>query len=311
MDKLIKSTAAYRTFSNDVKSGKLSHAYMLYFDDAKNLRAALKMFALEFFGTEADKADGRRILSGSFTDCRIYPDEEGKKLTAETVSQLLEDSVLRPVERSKKLYIISNFEQTSALLQNKLLKTLEEPLDGVHFILGVTSLAPVLDTVKSRVKLLTIAPFTESEIFSALQRKGDNPLNADAAKNCGGCLGAAENMAGGGWFGEIVSAAAEICAADNIEKASAAALKYGDTKYKTELLGQIRLNFRAALGEKVGGYAAASPAQIWQTHTLIYALERADKACGDLKFNAFFQGLLYDLMLGIIEENDRWLKLRA
>ena len=76
MDKLIKSTAAYRTFSNDVKSGKLSHAYMLYFDDAKNLRAALKMFALEFFGTEADKADGRRILSGSFTDCRIYPDEE-------------------------------------------------------------------------------------------------------------------------------------------------------------------------------------------------------------------------------------------
>ena len=46
---------------------------MLYFDDAKNLRAALKMFALEFFGTEADKADGRRILSGSFTDCRIYP----------------------------------------------------------------------------------------------------------------------------------------------------------------------------------------------------------------------------------------------
>ena len=97
MDKLIKSTAAYRTFSNDVKSGKLSHAYMLYFDDAKNLRAALKMFALEFFGTEADKADGRRILSGSFTDCRIYPDEESKKLTADTVSQLLAYSVLRRV----------------------------------------------------------------------------------------------------------------------------------------------------------------------------------------------------------------------
>ena len=310
MDKLIKSTAAYRTFSNDVKSGKLSHAYMLYFDDAKNLRAALKMFALEFFGTEADKADGRRILSGSFTDCRIYPDEEGKKLTAETVSQLLEDSVLRPVERSKKLYIISNFEQTSALLQNKLLKILEEPPRGVYFLLGVTSLAPVLDTVKSRVKTLTVPPFTVDEIFSALQRKGQNPLNAEAAKSCGGILGEAENMVEGGWFKEISDAAREICTVTKISEIGKTALKYGDVKNKTQLIMQIALNYRNALNSRVNGGKPDEVGRAWLTPTLIYAVESADKACADLKFNAFFQGLLYDFMLRIIEENDKWLKLQ-
>lgn len=310
METLIKSTAAYKTFSNDAKSGKLSHAYMLYFNDAKNLRAALKIFALRFFEADAESTDGRRILAGSFTDCRIYPDEEGKKLTAETISNLLEDSVLRPVERGKKLYIISGFEQASALLQNKLLKTLEEPLSGVHFLLGVTSPAPVLDTVKSRVKMLTVPPFTEGEIFSALQRRGENPLNAEAAKTCGGCLGAAENMIDGGKFSEIAEAAEEICTADTLQKVAAAAIKYGDVKFKAELLSRIQLNYRNALSEKASGGAQGAVARIWQTPALIYALESVDKASGDLKFNAFFQGLLYDLMLRIIEENDRWLKLQ-
>lgn len=311
MEQLIKGTTAYRSFANDVASGKISHAYMLHFNDAKNMRAALKIFALKFFSVDGGSQDGRRILNESFTDCRIYPAEEGKKLTAEAVSSLLDDSAMRPVERDKKLYIISGFEQASVLLQNKLLKTLEEPLTGVYFLLGATSLAPVLDTVKSRVKTLTIPPFTEKEILSALERKGDNPLNASAAKTCGGIFGAAENMVGGGWFGEVVAAAEEICSTADISRVGAVALKHGDTKYKTELLAQIQLNFYTALCARAAGLPQEGSARIWQTHTLIYALESVDKACADVKFNAFFQGLLYDLMLRIIEENDRWLKLQA
>ncbi len=307
MKQLISGTTAYGVFSGDVEKGSLSHAYMLHMDDAKNLREVLKLFGLKFFSLTENEPDGRRLLGESLTDCRIYP-EDGKKLTAEAVSALLDDSAMRPVERDRKLYIISGFEQASALVQNKLLKTLEEPPEGVYFLLGVTSLAPVLATVLSRVKVLTIAPFSENEIYSALERKGGNPLNAEAAKSCGGSFGAAENMADGGWFSEVVGAARRICAVSRLSEVGTVAIKYGDTPYRTELLAQLSRIYHAELCERVRGGNSGSRLT---TPALVYAVESVDKACADLKFNANFQGLLYDLMLRIIEENDKWLKLQA
>lgn len=310
MKQLILSTTAYCTFCGDKESGRLSHAYMLHLNDAKNLRFALKIFALEFFGLDENEVDGKRLMNESLTDCRIYP-AEGKKLTTEAVSELLSDSALQPLEYDKKLYIINGFNEASALLQNKLLKTLEEPPQGVYFLLGATTLAPVLDTVKSRVKTLTVPPFTESSILSALERKGASPLNAEAAKSCGGIFGAAENMVGGGWFGEVSAAAHEICTTSEVGDIGAVAVKYGEIKHKAELLNELHLLYYTALCEKTSGKSLGKIAKIWQTPALIYAVECVDKAGADLKFNAFFQGLLFDLMLRIIEENDKWLKLQA
>ncbi len=308
MKQLISETTAYSVFSNDIKSGALSHAYMLDFADTENLRKVLKLFALEFFGLDENSADGKRLLNGSFSDCIIYP-EEGKKITADGIAEILDESVMKPVERDRKLFIICGFEQASVLLQNKLLKTLEEPNAGVHFLLGVTNLAPVLDTVKSRVKKLTIYPFSEEQILEALQRAGDNPLNADAAKSCGGILGTAQNMVRGGWFKEVVSAAREICSTTEVKDVGPVAIKYGETKYKTELLTQTGIIFNAALKKKLDG-AEDEISKLWAIPALIYAQESLSKAYADVKFNAFFQGLLFDFMLRLIEENNKWLKLQ-
>lgn len=305
MRELITRTAAYAAFSGDVRAGRISHAYMLYFQDAKRLRDALKIFALAFFGSDGRDDDGKRILGESFPDARFFPDE-GKKFNAEAAGELLSDSALKPLERDKKLFIVDGFNDAAPIIQNKLLKTLEEPEAGVHFLLGATTLAPVLDTVKSRVKTLTIPPFSENEIFAALEREGANPLNRQAAASCGGHLGIAESMVNGGWFAEVNAAAEEICGTMDLGKVGEVAIKYGDIKYKTELLSAISQKYRAALADGVNGGKS-----LLETPALIYALQCADGACRDLKFNAFFQGLLYDLMLRIIKENDKWLKLRG
>ena len=302
MEKLIKSTTAYKILSGDRQGNKLSHAYMLHFEDAKNMREALKLFALEFFGTDKKSALGHRILNESYPDLKIYP-EAGKKIMADGVAEIIEDSALRPVEGEKKLYIISGFEQASALVQNKLLKSLEEPLKGVHYLLGVVSLAPVLDTVKSRVKLLEIPPFSESQIFEALERKGHSELNKEASKSANGCLGSAENMVEGGWYLEIREAAKTICFNTRIGDIGEISAKFGDTKYKTELLSEMQRLYFTALTE--GGALA----EVLCKPALIFALERLNGANADVKFNAFFQGLLYDFMLGVIEENKKWQKL--
>ena len=309
MKELISGTTAYAIFSGDRQKGRLSHAYMLHFQDAENMRGALKIFALKFFGVSESDPVGKRILNETFPDARIFP-EEGKKFTVEGATALLADSALMPLEGDKKLFIISGFNEATPLIQNKLLKTLEEPPEGVYFLLGATTLAPVLDTVKSRVKTLTIPPFSENEIFEALEREGSKPLNRQAAESCGGIFGVAQNMVKGGWFAEISEAAKEICTTKDLGKVGEVAIKYGDVKYKTELLSAIALNYHKALCERVNG-KEDEVAACFETPALIYAAESADKACRDVKFNAFFQGLLYDLMLRVIEENDKWLKLRG
>ena len=227
MERLISQTAAYRIFAGDKAAGKLSHAYMLYFNDAAYLRSALKQFALVFFGCGKDDRGGRLIEAEGLTDLKIYPKPD-KKLTVEAAGEIVDDAFLRPVEGDKKLYIISGFEEASALFQNKLLKILEEPPQGVYFLLGATSLSPVLDTVKSRVKTLEIAPFSKEEILSALNRAGSNLENSRAAAECGGILGIAQNMLKQGWYEEVRQVANEICSAADTASAVAAALKYGD-----------------------------------------------------------------------------------
>lgn len=293
MEKLIKQTTAYKIFAGDRRGGTLSHAYMLRFRDGKNLRAALKLFAAEFFGAEKDTALYNRIMHESLTDLTIYP-EEGKKISVDGVSALIGDSALKPVELGKKLYIICGFDDASPLVQNKLLKTLEEPLGGIHFLLGVTSSAPVLETVLSRVKMLDIPPFTDAQIYDALERQGHNELNAAAAESSGGVLGDAENIINGGWFKEVYDAATEICGVMRVADIAAVAQKYGDTKHKKELIAEMQRQYFTALTKGTGsGAKHAKPA-------LLYAVEGCAEANADIKFNAYFQGLLYEFMLGVI-----------
>jgi len=302
MERLIKDTTAYKILSGDGKTNRLSHAYMLHFQDIKNMREALKLFALEVFQTQKDTALGKRILNESFVDLKIYP-PEGKKLNVDMASEIVEDGAMRPVEGSRKLYIICGFDEASALIQNKLLKTLEEPLGGVYFLLGAYSLAPVLDTVKSRVKLLEIAPFTDKQIYDALERQGHRELNAVAAKSANGILGKAQNMVQGGWFEGIARAAAEICAVCEIDGIGEISLKYGDIKYKEELLSEMQRLYFQALTE--GGGPAAKLCK----PALVFALEKLNAANADLKFNAYFQGLLYDFMLEVVETHCKAVKL--
>jgi hypothetical protein len=116
-------------------------------------------------------------------------------------------------------------------------------------------------------------------------------------------------MLAAGWYELVHSAAQEICEATTLAKASDIAIKYGDIKYKTELLTEMqkiyfdKLQKTLSLGNSTGA--------IIDKHTLIYALESLHGANEDVNFNANFGALLYNFALKVIEENDKWKKLLA
>lgn len=310
MEQLVRQTAAYKTFCGDVAQNTVSHAYMLHLPDESNLKNALKAFTLKLFENSGERAVNL-VKKETFPDCKFYP-EEGKKMSVEGVSEIIEDAMLRPLEGDKKLYVLIGFDKATALVQNKFLKILEEPPLGVYFFLGVTSQAPVLSTVKSRVKTLEIPPFSEEQIYSVLTRKyPQNPQAMAAAKACGGILGDAEKMIYGAWYGNIKQAALEICLADTPEKIGIAVARYGDTKYKNELLSEIQRLYFSALCVYAGNPCDEDSLAVykkWEKSTLIFATEEIVRAAADVKFNAYFSNVLYSFAVKVKEENDKWKK---
>ena len=307
MEALIKETAAYKIFCREAEAGRLAHAYMLCFEDADFLRDALKIFALRFFGTDAGERLGGQILREAYPDCMIYP-EQGKKFNAEAAVALIEDCAMRPSAGDKKLYVISSFEDCSAVVQNKLLKVVEEPPEGVSFLLGATTLSPVLPTILSRVRLLEVPPFTSEQIYSALERMlPGGQFNRLAAESSGGVLGVAAALARG-QFGEVHSAAKEILSATDAGKAGVVAAGYADSKLKKQIVAEVqRMCLEGARAAACGRQDAAASA--WSLPALIRGAEIYGGALRDLKFNAYFSALLYSAMLGMIEENNKWQRL--
>ena len=185
MRELFSSTTAYRTIAPGAQRNAQAHFTLVLFPDGRYLRDLLTLCAEAFFGAAEGSRVQKLIAAESYADCLFYP-AKGAKLTADGAADLIGESALRPVEGSKKLFVLDAFQTVTPLVQNKLLKILEEPPESVYFLAGATAEHAVLPTVLSRADKIAVPPFPEEAIAAALTRKyGDVPGIAEAAAACG------------------------------------------------------------------------------------------------------------------------------
>lgn len=84
----------------------------------------------------------------------INPDE---KLGIDLVRQL-QNRASQIYQSQHTVFFVLNLNQSSQVVQNALLKSLEEPPAGTDFILTATNLTAILPTVTSRCQLLSLPP---------------------------------------------------------------------------------------------------------------------------------------------------------
>lgn len=170
--RIIKNTTAYKIFDRDVDNS-FSHAYLLLSADAIALENLLTAIIMRVYCETAcmDCTECKKVMNMVKPDVN-YVNPEGENVTVEQLNEMIDNTYLTPVEGGDKLFIIKSFNTQSTIIQNKLLKTLEEPPTGVHIILTATSDIGILPTVLSRVKKVTQAPFTASELQNWLYHKG-------------------------------------------------------------------------------------------------------------------------------------------
>lgn len=305
MNTLLHSTNAYISMKRDV-----SPSTLVVFPDAKYLRSLLKECAKAFFGEE-NKRRCALIGEENFSDCPVFP-AAGTKITVDDAARMIDECLLAPVEEEKKLFVLDAFESASALVQNKLLKILEEPPAGVYFLLGASSEGAVLPTVLSRMRKIIVPPFSEEQILSALKRNhaGEEGLSRAAAAS-GGVYSLAEELLSGG---ENFRIAERIFEGKELETLCREAEK---TKDRNALFAALQLTARDLLFYKTGQgrYASLKSeglkrlAETFHEGALLSAARLIGNARRDAEFNAPLRQCLYTLGLRIKEEKTKWQKL--
>ena len=304
MKQLMRTTSAYRAAIQG-----LGHASLVLFEDAQYLRPLLKECAKAFFGAQDESRIANLIEEESFVDCLFLP-AAGGKLTVDDAAHIIDESLLRPVEGERKLFVLDNFQDASPLVQNKLLKVLEEPPAGVYFLLGALAEHTVLPTVLSRTSKLSVVPFPEAEIYAALVREHGQSAGArEAAAASGGILSVAESLMQNG--GEDFRLAEEFLSFERTEEICRA---LGEKKDKRAFLSALRLVLRdmlfyqtgqgkyAALGrESVKELAKGFPAGV-----LIAAQSAVTDAERDVRFNTNLGQSVFTLAVKIEKERALW-----
>ena len=192
---LLSDSKPLEIFKKDKREGELSHAYALFGED---------VFAMEWLLREMAKtavcpvggcgkcAACTALDGGVHPDVKFYSD----RLDVRDVNELLEDCAKYSVEGGLKVYVVFQLDKTLAPAQNKLLKTVEEPPEGVLFLFGIVKPNAVAETLRSRCKKLYYTGVEQSRLEEALEREcGENENSRRAAAYAGGNISRALKFA--------------------------------------------------------------------------------------------------------------------
>ncbi len=317
---LIKSTTAYKTIQIEKKEGKLSHAYLITTADEYFLEDIAKIFASLIACEKIEPCMNCRACSlikdKIHPDVIFYPKGE-KDVVVEDIQNLIEESVIKPLEEDKKVFVILRADKMNARAQNKLLKTLEEPPKNVHILLFANSDYPLLSTVKSRVKKFEMGGFSDEKLFEALKDEcADAQKLAFSIKCADGTLGKTRAY----YFDDNLrecALAVEKVLCDM--KSSAELLEYSNLVSSLkcgieEFLSVLELSVRDMLIFKQNENLIKQKdsrlflAEGYNTGALIYILEKIVEAKRRKKQNANAQMLIEWLLFQILEGKFKWRK---
>ena len=154
-DEVVGQKHITETLKNQVKTGRLSHAYIFIGTRGTGKTTCARILA-KAVNCE-NPADGnpcgvcpacRGISEGSVLD--VVELDAASNNSVDNVRALREEAVFSPATVKKRVYIIDEVHMLSTSAFNALLKILEEPPEHLMFILATTELQKVPATILSR-----------------------------------------------------------------------------------------------------------------------------------------------------------------
>ncbi len=179
--------------------GTISHAYLFAGPPGAGKKTAAKSFACALLcddGGCGACAACYKIKRGLHPDVHMVTPEGAASYMVSQIRELIHDVHLKPVDGSRKIYIVEAADAFNDGSANAFLKTLEEPPDDVTIILLTHSFDAVIPTVASRcqiVRFKRIPPSMAEGII--VERTGVDSAQARAAlAAAGGVIARAKEL---------------------------------------------------------------------------------------------------------------------
>lgn len=166
--------AIVTTLKNQIKSGRIGHAYLFCGTRGTGKTTVAKIFAKAVNCEKPEDGSPcevcgmcRTILAG--TSMNVIEIDAASNNGVDNIREIREEVAYRPTEGRYKVYIIDEVHMLSIGAFNALLKTLEEPPDYVIFILATTEAHKIPITILSRCQRYDFKRITIDTIALRLQ----------------------------------------------------------------------------------------------------------------------------------------------
>lgn len=176
-----------------IASGRVSHAYLFTGPAGSNKTAAAYAFAQAILCKDHGCRtcdDCRRIERRKHPDVHFYTPEGAQGYIIEQIREIVSGVSLAPIRAKGKVYILDRVDLLGVSAANAFLKTLEEPVEGVTFILLGRTREAVLPTIVSRCQVVPFRHIPAREAAGILSQKtGVTPEQARIAiEACNGSI---------------------------------------------------------------------------------------------------------------------------
>lgn len=165
-----------KSLQNSIKTNKISHSYLFTGEES----IGKKMVALVFAKTLLCKknlinpcnncSSCVKFNTGNHPDFFLI-EPDNKYIRKNQIEEIIENTMTKPMESEKKIFIIDDSYKMNKAAQNSFLKTLEEPPKFVNFILISTRSTNLLPTIVSRCEIIKFFPIEKEKIIELLTTK--------------------------------------------------------------------------------------------------------------------------------------------
>ena len=159
---------------NAVVSSSDYDGVYLFIGNSGDVRESSDLFVRTIicdYHTGCGKCPGcKKVNAGVHPDV-YYIEKSKKKYSVDDFKDILTDAYQKSFEGGKKVFVILNAEDMDDIIQNKLLKLLEEPPENTVIILGVSNPKALLPTVLSRCTMIRLEQKEVSDVIAFLQKE--------------------------------------------------------------------------------------------------------------------------------------------
>lgn len=158
------------------------HAYLLVGPDGCGKDEAARAFAAELLSHTDDPQDRINTLTmrGAYVDVHEIR-REGASILKEQAEEIIRLASTTGAESRNKVIIVHEVHTMQDTAAARLLKTVEEPADGIVIVMLADQFVPSLTTIASRCVQVQFAVLDDSTIAHQLIADGSDALHAEQA----------------------------------------------------------------------------------------------------------------------------------